>query len=91
MDNDFILNKFANLDTDDEYLSYTFDANGEYLTILLNEQDKTVVGVFTHIQAHDRFYCDSLYGDYDTNVEFAERIDRIMMEEAEKDNLKGDR
>ena len=86
MDNDFILIKLANLDTDDEYLSYTFDADGEYLTVLLNEQDKTVVGVFKHITVHDRFYCDSLYGDNDTNVEFAERIDKIMMEEAERSN-----
>ena len=86
MDNDFILIKLANLDTNDEYLSYTFDADGEFLTVLLNEQDKTVVGVFKHIAVHDTFYCDSLYGDNDTNVEFAERIDRIMMEEAERSN-----
>ena len=44
------------------------------------------MGVFKHIAVHDRFYCDSLYGDNDTNVEFAERIDRIMMEEAERSN-----
>lgn len=86
MDNDFILNKLANLDTDDEYLSYTFDVDGEFLTVLLNEKNKTVVGVFKHIAVHDTFYCDSLYGDNDTNVEFAERIDKLFMEEAERSN-----
>ena len=83
---DLIVYKLTNCDTNDEYYSYTVDVDGEYLTVLLNEQDKTVVGVFKHIAVHDRFYCDSLYGDNDTNVEFAERIDRIMMEEAERSN-----
>lgn len=75
----------------DNFTAHTYDMSGEYLTVLLQNSDDTVVGVFKHIQAHDRFYCDSLYGDDDTNAEFAERIDRIMMEEAEKDDLEGDK
>lgn len=71
----------------DNFTAHTYDMSGEYLTVLLQNSDDTVIGVFKHIQAHDRFYCDSLYGDYDTNVEFAERIDRIMMEEAERENF----
>lgn len=71
----------------DNFTAHTYDMSGEYLTVLLQNSDDTVIGVFKHIQAHDRFYCDTLYGDDDTNAEFAERIDRIMMEEAERENF----
>lgn len=83
--NEAILTQMTDGETGDEYLAHTFDTDGEYLTVLM--KDNYVVGVFTHIQVHDRFYCDSLYGDYYTNAEFAERIDTLFMEQAEEDDL----
>lgn len=81
---DLIVNKLTNCDTNDEYLSYTVDIDGEFLTVLM--LDGNIIGIFKHIQAHDRFYCDSLYGDADVNAEFAERIDMLFMEQAERSN-----
>ena len=81
---DLIVNKLTNCDTNDEYYSYTVDVDGEFLTVLM--LDGNIIGIFKHIAVHDRFYCDSLYGDADVNAEFAERIDTLLMEEAERSN-----
>ena len=67
-----------------EYIAYTIDIDGEFLTILFTHYNK-LIGVFKHITIHDRFYCDSFYGDYDTNCEFAELIDRRLMEIMEEE------
>lgn len=63
---------------------YTVEIDGyEFLTVIIENNE--IKGIFKHITAHDRFYCDSFYGDYDTNANLAEKIDRIFMEEAEKE------
>lgn len=73
----------ANGETGDEYVANTVDIDGEFLTVLM--QNNTIIGIFKHITVHDRHYCDSLYGDTDRNYEFAERLDYLLMEIMEQD------
>lgn len=68
-----------------EYLANTVDIDGEFLTVLT--QANKIIGIFKHITIHDRHYCDSLYGNAEQNYEFAERIDKILMEQAEQDDF----
>lgn len=74
----------ANGETGDEYLANTVDIDGEFLTVLM--QNNNIIGIFKHITAHDRHYCDSIYGDVDTNYEFAERIDMLLMDIMDTEN-----
>jgi hypothetical protein len=81
---ELITTQLTDLETGNEYLAHTVDIDGEFLTVLMLENK--IIGIFKHIAVHDRFYCDSLYGDFDTNAEFAERIDTILMEQAEQES-----
>ena len=74
----------ANGETGDEYLANTVDIEGEFLTVLM--QNNNIIGIFKHITVHDRHYCDSIYGDADTNYEFAERIDMLLMDIMDTEN-----
>ena len=67
------------------YDCQTFDADGEYITVIL--KNDIVEGVCKHIQCHDRFYCDALFGDYELCADIAEQIDTLIMEQAEEDDL----
>lgn len=80
--NETIITQLGNAETMEEYTCYTVDSDGDFLTVAM--QNNTIIGVFKHIQCHDRFYCDTLYGDDDLNEEIAEQIDRMFMEEAEQ-------
>lgn len=83
MEQELMTFNLANVETGDEYIANTVDIDGEFLTVLM--QENKIIGIFKHITVHDRHYCESLFGDTETNYEFAERIDNLLMDIMEQD------